>query len=530
MKRVALAALAGALGCGEPASTWWQAAHTTWAVTLTDGDGGPAIAGHVLLQQADGTPVHIGSIDLYEKRQTRNYCVFGPGVIGTWDGILLARGKGEVPIGRDPCAPTPAIRPGRYRVLAWRGLEHDTWRGEVDLGEGRGRVDTVIPLRRVWRPPGTLVADLHVHAVASNDSLVANTTRVIAQVAAGIEVIGLSDHNASGDLDAAIAALGLGDVVASIASNELTAVPAHLGVYPVPTAPGAAPAPARVVDASIEQLFAIAREFPGDPIIQVNHPRFRVTALYDTVGWDGVRWPPPFPTDFDAVEVLSGHTLVNQPDDRRIDDSLRDFYTFIDHGRLVTALGNSDTHHLNGVRDGLARNYVYVDDTRTAPLDEPGLVRAIKARRVMVSAGPLLEVVVRAGTDGQAAAAGPGQHVSAPTGQVVLDVVVHQADYVRADTLRVLVGTGAGPTVVHRRAVPVGRSTLSLPVAIGSADTWIGVDATGATPLPDAIAGSYQREKGRPGAMPAALINPILIDADGDGRWRRGEADLALSR
>ena len=70
---------------------------------------------------------------------------------------------------------------------------------------------------------------------------------------------------------------------------------------------------------------------PGQPIVQLNHPRFRVTALYDGTRWDGVAWPPPFPLAFDAVEVLAGYTAFNAPAKR---PQVRD----VDAG--VTVIGN----------------------------------------------------------------------------------------------------------------------------------------------------------------------------------------------
>ena len=45
---------------------------------------------------------------------------------------------------------------------------------------------------------------------------------------------------------------------------------------------------------------------------------------------------------------------------------VRDFYALIEHGAWVTAVGTSDTHHLNGVLDGVARTYVLYDDPRAA--------------------------------------------------------------------------------------------------------------------------------------------------------------------
>ncbi|MGE5182047.1 MAG: CehA/McbA family metallohydrolase [Acidobacteriota bacterium] len=490
---------------------------TTLAIHVTDGK--TPVGARVLLFDANQQPLHLGTLDVYGKRQGQTAIVYAPGVLGTWDGIIVAYGEGDVPIGRE-------IPYGRYHVWAWRGVEYERWEGDVDLSADRGRVELPIALERAWTPQGTLAADLHVHAHASNDSTLPNPQRVIAQVAAGIQVIGLSDHNASGDLDAEIGELHLGDRVTSIASNELTADSVHLGVYPVPR--GLAPkVPAH---ASVQQMFDLAHSFPGRPIVQVNHPRFRVTALYDGTGWDGVKWPPPFPLTFDAVEVLAGYSAFNVPGDRRFDDSVRDFYTMIDHGHLIAPLGNSDTHDLNWVLDGTTRNYVYVDDPRVQPFDEDGFIRAIRARRVVATSGPWLDVEVAA-RKGATPTVGPGQALVPADGAVWVDVTVAQARWVHVDRIRITIGGATGPALAQTIDVPANVRTHHWAgrIEVGAADTWLAVTADGDTPLPLPLTGTYQKDRwNRPGVTPFAIASPILIDADGDGRWKRGDADLPL--
>src|SRR5262249_21049804 len=192
-----------------------------------------------LLLDTQGAPLHMGNLDLYGRRQGAAACVIAPGVVGSWDGLIVGYGVADVPVGADRCVPTPAIPYGRYRVVAWRGIEYERFEGEVDVSEGRGRVELAIELARAWTPQGVLAADLHVHAHASNDSTLPNPQRVIAQAAAGIQVVALSDHNWNGDLDAEIAELHLEGVIASIASNELTTDALHVGVYPVEVVRGA---------------------------------------------------------------------------------------------------------------------------------------------------------------------------------------------------------------------------------------------------------------------------------------------------
>lgn len=503
---------------------------TTFAVRVTD--RGAPVAARVLLVSR-GAPLRMGNLDLYGRRQGAAACAIAPGVVGSWDGLIVGHGIAEIPVGFDRCVPTPAIPYGRYQVVAWRGIEYERFEGEVDLSEGRGRVELAIPLERAWTPHGTLAADLHVHAYASNDSTLPNPQRVIAQAAAGIQVVGLSDHNASGDLDAEIAELHLGDAIASIASNELTSEQLHVGVYPVPVARGAprggAPPAEAIANAGPQQLFDLARAMPGRPIVQLNHPRFRVTALYDGTRWDGVAWPPPFPLAFDAVEVLAGYTAFNAPGDRRFDDGARDFYTLVDHGHLVAPLGNSDTHDLNWVLDGTTRSYVFVDDSRLSPFDEAGFIAALRARRVVATSGPWLDVEVAAARD-DAFTVGPGQALRA-RGTAWLDITLSQAGFVHTERIRITVGTPTGPTLATTIDVPADQRTFHWagPVVLGDADTWIGVTADGDTPLPIEQTGSYQKDRwNRPGVTPFAIASPILVDVDGDGHWKRGDADLAL--
>lgn len=527
MKHLLVILALAACGHREP-----KRSTTTLVVRVTE--RGAPVAARVLLFDAANQPLHIGRIDLYGARQGQGACPIAPGVVGSWDGLILAYGIAEIPVGFDSCNPSPAIPYGVYHVWAWRGVEYELWQGDVNLRESRGKVTLDIALDRAWTPHGTLAADLHVHAHASNDSTLPNEQRVAAQIAAGIQVIGLSDHNANGDLNDEIAALQLADRVVSIASNELTAETLHVGVYPVPVdrqkPNGGAPDPAGVVHATPEQMFEIARKFPGNPIVQLNHPRFRVTALYDGTGWDGVKWPPPFPLAFDAVEVLAGYSAFNAPGDRRFDDSARDFYTLIDHGHLVAPMGNSDTHDLNWVLDGTTRNYVYVDDPRVKPFDQDGFVRAIRARRVVATSGPWLDVEV-ASKQGATPTVGPGQAIAPADHAVWVDVTVQQTQWMQVDRIRITIGTPTGPELVQTIDVPphVRTHRWAGRVEVGAADTWIGVTADGDTAMPLPLTGTYQRDKWkRPGVTPFAIASPILVDADGDGRWRRGDADIAV--
>src|SRR5262249_5893267 len=140
-------------------------------------------------------------------------------------------------------------------------------------------------------------------------------------------------------------------------------------------------------------------------------------------------------------------------------------------------------------------------------------------RRVVATTGPWLDVRTADG-------AGTGGFTSTTSGTVTLDIFMRQASFVHVNRIRVWVGNQIAMTLTvdptQRRYEWIG------PVAVGTADTWIGVDALGDDPLPESMTGGFLiwASQGR-GMVPVALINPILVDADGDGAWATPAARTA---
>jgi hypothetical protein len=483
---------------------------TLLVVTVTDGSGGPPMPARLMLYDEDGVPLRIGRLDL-DPLQDLGYCDLAPGAIGTWTGIALAYGSAEIPVGVGTCDGRPAVPHGRYRARAFRDTQHEVFETWLDLRAGRGRVRLEAPLARAFSLDGWLAADLHVHAQNSGDSVVPREVRVVTEAAAGIQVIGSTDHNYHADYTAEIESLGLGAFVASLPGNEISVGIGHFNVWPVvvdPAQPKGGAADYSLDTAS--QLFAAAHALPGSPLLQVNHARMGWAAYFDWAGWDGVSWPPPMPVDFDALEVLSGFLAYETPEDQRLGRAVQDFYTLWRNGVQVTALGNSDTHHLNLILAGFPRSYVRVPDARTQPFDDVGFVQALRGHHTVATTGPFLDVRVEG-------AAGPGDLVTATGGSVVLEVHLRQPTYVRATRLRVWVGGALRRTV----DIPPGATAFhfSSREAIGSSDTWIGVDAAGDEPIPWEMPGDYLYLNGRGGMLPFAIISPVRVDADGDGAY-----------
>ena len=486
--------------CGADGPPWYYPPATTQLVVhVTEGAGGPAIPSRIVLYDSGGAMVRIGTLDMFGGQvQDRGFCQLADGAVGTWMGIALARGDAEIPIGVPICDASIPIPYGVYHARIMRGAEYEIFETDVDLRPHRGKVMLEAPLTRAFATDGTLAADLHVHASDSGDSNLPRNIRVITEAAAGIQVIGSSDHNYNADYADDIAALGMGAFVASLPGNEVTINIGHFNAFPMDAVDPHAPMVQ--LGWSEQQLTSTVRALPQHPFLFINHPRLGFAAYFDMAGWDGVSWPPPMPVDFDGLEVLTGWTAYDAPGDARLDKCVTDFYTLISHGQLLTALGNSDTHHLNNILAGFPRTYVRA----TLPFDELAFVDALRARHAVATTGPWMDVRV----DGTA---GPGDQVTNTTGTAHVHIDVRQASYVHATTV-----------TIH-----VGAQTMRLPLApiidrdvtIGSTDTWIGVDVSGTDPLPADLVGDYLTAvQHTPGMMPFAIINPILVDANGDGQ------------
>ena len=101
---------------------------------------------------------------------------------------------------------------------------------------------------------------------------------------------------------------------------------------------------------------------------------------------------------------------------------MQDWFALLDRGHLVTATGNSDTHHLNYNLGGYPRNYVLV------PNDDPQLVTAedvakgVKAHHAFFTTGPIVEF--RVGTTDI------GDLAPAPGGKANAEITVRAAPWV----------------------------------------------------------------------------------------------------
>ncbi len=416
-----------------------------------------------------------------------------------------------------------ALSAGHYQVYATRGPEYGIHRADLSVGPGEALPLEIDVPERVLTTPGWISADLHVHAVGSDDSNMPLRARIDTLLAQGLDVVVSTDHDQMVDYGPLIRSLDLGDRVASVVGVEITstareaAVPytaGHLNAFPLPLEPLAyrdgAPQSEGV---RVRQIVQNIHGLGGERLVQMNHPRAptlddEILNYFSHLAVAGESFDPglgldsapnrvmiePDPAtglrdlDFDAVELMNGPSMVSYYRTRA------DWFSLLLQGEFRTATANSDSHRV-GQLLGLPRNYVQLANDAPRSFDEAGFVRAVREGRVYGTTGPLLEVGL--------GDAGLGERFRGRSG--TLRVEVKAADWVPVSTLRVYVNAAL------ERKLPI-RAGETREVNLEFArDSFVTVEVEGET---DATF-----EAVNPGFPSFAFTNPIFVDADGDGEW-----------
>jgi hypothetical protein len=423
----------------------------------------------------------------------------GDGSVVAFDRILSIGGIGVVHV--------PA---GSYDVYVSRGPEWDlAVLRKVNIGAGRSTVVRA-RLKHVVDTPGWISADFHVHAAHSSDSHVPMHDRIYEFVSDGVEVITSTDHNVVSNYAPLIEEIGVGRYITSITGDELTTNGwGHFGAFPLPHELERVGQGAVLVHGKggAKDFFAEVRTRAPDAVIDVHHPRIDNEIGYFNVGGFDAHSDKAtragFSFDFDAVEVLNGY----QDSERRsVDRMIDDWFALLQHGHIVTATGNSDTHHLDHNIGGYPRNYVRVQEDKPQSLRDPlEIPHAVKGHHVQFTTGPF--VVLR--VDG----AGIGDVATARGGDAKVQIEVRAAPWVSVSTVVLYVDGHEA----HRWKVPKSGAAVrfadSFPVHVAR-DGWVVVRVDGDEPLAPVVGDRLRFD-----VRPLALTNPVFLDVDGNGKY-----------
>ncbi|HEY1558795.1 MAG TPA: CehA/McbA family metallohydrolase [Kofleriaceae bacterium] len=404
-----------------------------------------------------------------------------------------------------------AVPVGTYEVTASRGPEWTIDTQKVTVTTKGAELHAHIT--HVVDTPHWLSADFHVHAASSPDSRVPMRDRVYEFVADGVDMIVSTDHNVVANYQPIIAELHAENYLASATGDEITTGSwGHFGAFPLPHSMeveghGAIP----VAKHTPQDIFRDVRERAPDAIIDIHHPRLEAAIGYFTLGkFDPERdraTRKGFSYDFDAVEVLNGYQDTNR---KTIDRVLADWFALLDRGHLITATGNSDTHHLTYNLGGYPRNYVRLDNDDPATVTAVDVARAVKAHHSFFTTGPIVGFHVGT-TD-------IGDLAPAPGGKATAEITVRAAPWVSVSRVILYV---AGkevkrwtlPPLPGGGIAPVDRfhETFALDVPH---DTYAVVRVEGDRSLSPVVGGGTGVN-----VTPFAMTNPIFLDTNGNGKY-----------
>jgi predicted metal-dependent phosphoesterase TrpH len=395
---------------------------------------------------------------------------------------------------------------GSYDVTVSRGPEWTISVHRVTIGGAPVQIQGKI--KHVVDTPKWVSADFHVHAASSPDSRVPMRDRVYEFVADGVDIISSTDHNVAADYGPHVKELKANKWLASIIGNEVTSQEwGHFGAFPLPhemveEGQGAIPTRRK----SAKELFASIRELAPGAIINVHHPRLEEAIGYfylgkfdektDRAGRKG------FSYDFDAVELLNGYQDTNR---KSLDRTMADWFALLGCGHMVTATGNSDTHHMTYNLGGYPRNYILVDNDDPAVVTPQMVAKGIRARHAFFTTAPIIGFSI--------GSAGIGDIAPAPGGRAKAEIVVRAAPWVSVSRVIVYVGGKIERTFEVAKSEAVERFRMVYDLQVQK-DTHAVVRVEGDTPLTPVVGGS-----GAPAITPLALSNPIFLDVNGNGKY-----------
>ncbi|MFH1531299.1 MAG: CehA/McbA family metallohydrolase [Pseudomonadota bacterium] len=400
-------------------------------------------------------------------------------------------------------AATLFLAPGTWTLTGSRGPQWGLCHGDVTVAAGEVGTFTCAIAPQI-PADGWVSGDLHVHSEFSIDSNMPREERVKALIAEGLQFFAGTEHDVFVDYRPIVESMGAADLLTASLGNEVSPINSHFnclgctfdeGTYFEVAWMELSPEGEVLRRLEAPEIWALMHEDFGATMVQINHPRVG-QGFFDLVGYDPETGPEAmdpvvFDMTFDSMEVWNagekwGHLR---------DQTLPDWYSFLNRGYRKIGVGNSDSH---GLRQwaGQPRNLVLAE----ASTDE-AFYGALKAGRSQVTSAPFIEFTAGDAVLGDTVVPGT------PEAPVTFSIRVTAPTWAPLATVR-LVGNGA---VVQEWDVSGETGLLRLDVETPVApphDAWYHVIAFSEA---GDLAPLY------PGRASMAFTNPIWVDRDGDG-------------
>jgi hypothetical protein len=409
------------------------------------------------------------------------------------------------------------LAPGDYKAVVSRGFEWEAATVAFSIQAGAA-TPVAATLTRVVDTTGWVAIDSHTHTAISVDSQLDPAERVAQALADGVELVVATDHDVLFDLAPSMSSLGLSGFV-PIVGCEVSPVPGHINGYPVTGGPAAdtdgywqvkwwSETPAHQFSADLwpTDLFAGLRMRLSAQVVQINHPRSS-QGVFNWVGYDPLHGlaamdPTQLDSNFDVIEICNAG--CDGSSGSLDDQTLHDWYSFMDQGLKKAAVGVSDAHVSSNML-GRARTLVEVHDDNPATLDSNEVWMSLKAGRAIVVDGPFVTLTV---ADDSAAAIGPGQLAKATAATVTAHVKVQAPSWIGTDHLHLIANGAELKTIAIPAATGPVRYDLDVPLTGIAADAWLIAIVDGDSPMAPVL-----------GDKPRSVTNAIYLDRNGNGSF-----------
>ncbi len=440
---------------------------------------------------------------------------------------------------------------GRYRAFVTRGFEWSRFETEVDVAAG-ATVAIAASIAHVVDTDGLLGGEFHQHTLGSIDAEVPVPLKVMENAAEGVEIAVATEHDNIVDFRPFVTSFGLDNQMVAFPGNEVSYQSiGHFNAYPwgIDDAdPKRDIGSAMWWEKTVPEMYDDIRTAGGDDIvIQLNHPRSGLTGVLASMVFDpttGARFfrdppnlqtlPPTVYSDwspaFDAIEVNTNlgdvnlytpaarQTLQDLAEDDATDvPVLADWFGLMNAGLPIAAMGNSDTHNMNGPV-GFPRTFLAIDKN-VADVVEADVTAAIRAQRTAIGEGCLITLL----TDDTLRVG----HTDLVDADAALTVRLQAPPHASVGRLEIYVGGFARGLVAADGAASIDvdddAGVLSLPLAGVAADAVerLRHPITGLNITEDSIVVAVSR--GGSGLAPTGggevicVSPPVYVDGDGDG-------------
>ena len=425
---------------------------------------------------------------------------------------------------------TQQLPPGHYDVIVSHGPEHDAIFQELNVEPGK-TVALTGKLPRVVNTTGWISSDFHTHSSPSGDNTCSQLGRVLGLACEHIEYAPCTEHNRIDTFQPHIDRMKLGAFIGTCTGMELTGLPLplnHQNAFPLVMKPHLQDGGGPVTDSDIEtQIERLALwDNRSEKLIQVNHADF---------GWllrdkNGDRTPDEGHARIEPfVDVYEVHPV---PDILTLDPYLTastykgnnrvfNWLQFLNQGRRMVGVVNTDSHY-NFHEVGWLRNWVKSPTDDPAKVQALDIVRASSAGALVMSNGPFLDVkIAEAGKSNSVIA---GQDLVAPSKKIVIDASVQCPNWLEIDRVFVLINGRISEQHHYRRdshpdkfRSGVVRFAEKLEITLDR-DAHIIVACGGEKSKLGKVHGPIWGEH-----HPAAFINPVFVDVDGNGFKPNGD-------